>query len=96
MRIEYTGLSEITGPLLFLDGVRGATFEEMIEIVLDSGEGRHGRVMMINGERVAVQVFEGTRGISLVNTRTRFPAIRCGSLSHPTCSGGSSTEPAAR
>lgn len=72
MRIEYIGVSEISGPLLFLDGVKGVSYDEMVEIVLDSGEKRSGRVIMIEGERVAIQVFEGTKGISLVNSRTRF------------------------
>jgi len=72
MRIEYIGVSEISGPLLFLDGVKEASYDEMVEIVLDSGEKRSGRVIMIEGERVAIQVFEGTKGISLVNSRTRF------------------------
>ena len=72
MRIEYIGLSEISGPLLILDGVKEASFDELVEISLDGGEKRHGRVIMIEGERVAIQVFEGTKGISLVNSRTRF------------------------
>lgn len=72
MKIQYTGLSEIKGPLIFLDGVKDVAFEETAEISLDSGEKRHGRVILIDGERVAIQVFEGTKGISLENARTSF------------------------
>jgi len=33
---------------------------------------RTGRVILIDGDRVVVQVFEGTKGLSLQNTHTRF------------------------
>ncbi len=72
MRLEYIGLSEINGPLLVLDGVKDVSFDEMVEITLDTGERRKGRVTMIDGERVVIQVFEGTKGISLENCRTLF------------------------
>ncbi len=72
LKIEYVGLSEINGPLLVLDGVRGVAYDEMAEIVLDSGEHRYGRVTQIDGERAVIQVFEGTKGISLENCHTRF------------------------
>lgn len=70
MRLQYLGLSEINGPLIFLDDVDDAHYEEMVEIQLSSGEKRMGRIVQIEGKRVVVQVFEGTNGISLQNTRT--------------------------
>lgn len=70
MIIQYVGLSEIKGPLIFLDHVTGASFEEMVEIQLISGQKRYGRIVQIVGDRIAVQVFEGTPGLSLTNTRT--------------------------
>ncbi len=76
MSIRYLGLHEINGSLIFLDGVKDVAFEEIVEILLDDGSIRRGRVVQIDGERVVVQVFEGTSGISLGNTKTRF-------LGHP-------------
>lgn len=70
MRLQYLGLSEINGPLIFLDDVDDAHYEEMVEIQLSSGEKRMGRIVQIEGKRIVVQVFEGTSGISLQNTRT--------------------------
>lgn len=70
MIIEYSGLSEISGSLVILDGVSGASYEEMVELRLSDGSVRTGRIIQIDGERVVVQVFEGTRGISLGNTQT--------------------------
>lgn len=74
MILDYVGVKEINGSLIVLDGVRGASFEEMVDIRLDNGSVRHGRIVQIEGERVVVQVFEGTKSISLDNTRTRLKA----------------------
>ena len=71
MYIHYLGLSEINGPLIFLDHVSEAGFEEMVEIRLTNGSIRHGRVVQVEGERVAIQVFEGTHDISLNNTKIK-------------------------
>jgi V/A-type H+-transporting ATPase subunit B len=72
MRTEYIGLSQMQGSLIFLEGVSGVSYDEMAEITLDNGERRYGRVIMLDGTRAVLQVFEGTRGISLENARTRF------------------------
>lgn len=72
MIIEYSGLKEINGSLVVLDNVKNASYDEMVEIRLDNGSLRTGRIVQIDGERVVVQVFEGTKGISLVNTNTVF------------------------
>ncbi|HOP57268.1 MAG TPA: V-type ATP synthase subunit B [Bacillota bacterium] len=76
MNLQYIGLDEINGPLIFMDGVENIGYEEMVEIRLTSGEIRYGRVVLISGKKVAIQVFEGTFGLSLENTRTKF-------LGHP-------------
>lgn len=72
MIIDYVGVKEINGSLIVIDGVKGASFEEIVDIRLDDGTTRQGRIVQMKGERVVVQVFEGTRSISLENTRTRL------------------------
>ena len=52
MNIHYLGLSEINGPLIFLDHVKEAGFEEMVEIKMSNGSVRHGRVVQVEGEKV--------------------------------------------
>lgn len=42
----------------------------MAELHLDDGSTRVGRVVRVDGDRCVIQVFEGTRGLSLVNNRT--------------------------
>ena len=72
MIIDYVGVKEIKGSLIVMDGVKGVSNEEIVDIRLDNGTMRQGRVVQIEGERIVVQVFEGTRRISLKNTRTRL------------------------
>ncbi len=72
MSLEYMGLKDINGPLIALDGVKGASFDEIATIRLSDGTERTGRVVQMEGEKVILQVFEGTNGISLKNTRTVF------------------------
>lgn len=71
MSVEYIGLKEISGPLVILEGVKDASSEEMVEIQVE-GEKRLGRIIEIRGGLCVVQVFEGTDGLSLTNTRTRL------------------------
>lgn len=72
MAIQYIGLSAINGPLVFLEGVSGVGYEEVVELRLENGQTRHGRVIAIDGDRVAIQVFEGTYGISLNEAKIEF------------------------
>lgn len=72
MAIEYLGLTEINGPLVVLDGLQDAAFEEIVEITAPGGEVRTGRIIEIQGERAIVQVFENTSLLSLQNTKTRL------------------------
>ena len=72
MIIEYVGVKEINGSLVVIDGVKGVSYEEIVDIRLDNGTVRQGRVVQIAGDRIVVQVFEGTRDIGLDNTTTRL------------------------
>lgn len=72
MIYEYAGLSQIAGPLVVLEDVRDPSFEETAVIKVNDGSERHGRIIKIDGSRVTLQIFEGTRGISTNNTLTRF------------------------
>lgn len=70
--IQYAGLSEINGPLVCLQGVKDVAYDEIGEITLSDGTKRLGRVVEMQGDKVVLQVFEGTNGISLNNTRISF------------------------
>ena len=60
MAIEYTGLNNIKGPLAVIDGVSGASYEEMVTVALDDGSKRIGRIIEIEGSKAVIQIFEGT------------------------------------
>lgn len=72
MSIQYLGLSEINGPLIALDHVSGVGYDEVAAIALSDGTQRTGRIVEISGEKAILQVFEGTKGLSLKNTKTKF------------------------
>ena len=72
MALQYVGLNEINGSLVVLDHVKGASYDEMVEIQLKNGTTRSGRVVQIEGEKIVVQVFEGTNDLSLENTKTKL------------------------
>ncbi|MEI7668319.1 MAG: V-type ATP synthase subunit B, partial [Erysipelotrichaceae bacterium] len=76
MSRQYIGLKEIKGPLIVLDNVKDVGFEEVVEIALEDGSTRFGRVVEVLGELAVIQVFEGTSGLSKSNTKTRL-------LGHP-------------
>ena len=72
MIIEHLGLSQINGSLIVLDNIKDASYDEMVELKLEDGSSRTGRIVQIEGEKVVIQVFEGTKGLSLVHTKTRM------------------------
>ena len=38
MAVEYLGLSKINGPLAVLEGVRGAAYDEIVEMTVNGSE----------------------------------------------------------
>ncbi|MDN6728878.1 MAG: V-type ATP synthase subunit B [Alkalibacterium sp.] len=69
---EYKTVSEIVGPLMTVEGVEGVKFDELVDIELQTGERRRGQVLEINGDKAVVQLFEGSTGINLEDTKVRF------------------------
>lgn len=69
---EYKTVTEVVGPLMVVDGVKGVNYGELVEIELQTGEIRHGNVLEINQDKAVVQIFEGSTGINLKETKTRF------------------------
>ena len=72
MVLKHLKLDSVNGSLATLNGVTDAANEEIVQMHLQDGTSRTGRVVKIDGEKVAVQVFEGTRGMSMSNTETVF------------------------
>jgi V/A-type H+-transporting ATPase subunit B len=69
---EYIGLSHVSGPIIIVEGVGGVGFDEMVEVTDPGGNLRTGRVLEVTEDLAVVQVFGGTRGLSISSTRVRF------------------------
>ncbi|MDD3794425.1 MAG: V-type ATP synthase subunit B [Lachnospiraceae bacterium] len=72
MAIEYLGLSQIQGPLVILEGVENAFFDEIVEITVAGNEKKMGRIIEIYEDKAVIQVFESTESMSLKNTSSRL------------------------
>lgn len=69
---EYRTIEEVAGPLMLVKDVVGAAYDELGEIILESGERKRCRILEINGTNALVQLFESSVGINLSNSRVRF------------------------
>ena len=72
MAIEYLGLSGINSPLVVLEGLQGAAYDEIVEMTVNGTQKKMGRIIEIHKDRAVIQVFEGTDGMALKNTHTRL------------------------
>ena len=75
MAYQYIGLKEINGPLVVLDEVENASFDELVELHLENGSVRLGRIVQIMGKRVVVFPSERVLVPSNTCTTTRLPMI---------------------
>lgn len=72
MAIEYLGLHAISGPLVVLEGLQDASYDELLDMTVAGRERRIGRIIQMDRDKAVVQVFEGTEGMALRNTHTRL------------------------
>ena len=70
--VQYSKIAEIKGPLVIVDGVENAAFDELVEIETNDGEKRLGKVLEVGNGKAIVQVFEGTTGLSVSGTNAKF------------------------
>ena len=70
--VQYSNIAEIKGPLVVVDGVENAAFDELVEIETNDGEKRLGKVLEVGNGKAIVQVFEGTTGLSVSGTNAKF------------------------
>ena len=72
MAIEYLGLSSINGPLIALEGVQDAFYDEIVDFIVNGKDHKMGRIVEVYEDKAIIQVFEGTENMSLNNTHTRL------------------------
>ncbi|HEX9077891.1 MAG TPA: V-type ATP synthase subunit B, partial [Anaerolineae bacterium] len=69
---QYRTLSYVSGPLIFVERVKNVGYGEIVEIKGADGVLRTGQVLEVNRDRAVVQVFTGTRGLDVDQTRVHF------------------------
>ncbi|AGO60915.1 MULTISPECIES: V-type ATP synthase subunit B [Ferroplasma] len=70
--IIYRSISQINGPLLFVDDVKNASYNEIVSIILDNGERVKGQVLETRNGVAVVQVFGSTTSMSPKSTGVSF------------------------
>lgn len=69
---EYQGITEANGPLIFIENIHNVGYNELVEIQDKEGKQRLGLVLEVSEGKAVVQVFEGTYGMTLSDTKVRF------------------------
>ncbi len=69
---EYQTIREISGPLVLVEEVEGAKYEELVQVQLPSMETRTGRVLEVDHDKALIQLFEGTTGVDIHKSKVRF------------------------
>ncbi len=62
--IIYKSISQINGPLLFVNDVKNASYNEIVDVILDSGERVKGQVLETRNGVAVVQVYGSTTSMS--------------------------------
>ncbi|ACV11614.1 H+transporting two-sector ATPase alpha/beta subunit central region [Halorhabdus utahensis DSM 12940] len=60
---EYQTITEVSGPLVFVETDEPIGYDEIVEIEVGDGDTRRGQVLESTSDHVAIQVFESTQGI---------------------------------
>ena len=69
---ESRTITQIRGPLLFVERVSEVAFDEMVEVIDPRGKMRVGRVLEVDRDMAVVQLFLSTEGLDIARTRVRF------------------------
>lgn len=72
LKKQYLLLDKIQGPIIVLSDVDNAAYDEIVDITVDGKENKKGKVVQIDEDKVTIQVFEGTSGISTNNSSVSF------------------------
>ena len=70
--LQYTGVKNIDGPLVFMENVSGVAYDDLVEVRAPGGEVRLGQVLDVTTSTALVQIFGGTDALSRSSTRSRF------------------------
>jgi len=69
---EYRTVTQIAGPLVFVEGVSGVGYNEIVEVTLPDGEKKKGQVLEVSEGIAVVQIFGTTTGLDTRRTSVKF------------------------
>ncbi|MEM2926190.1 MAG: V-type ATP synthase subunit B [Candidatus Bathyarchaeia archaeon] len=69
--VKLASVREISGPLLFVETMPGASFGELVEVTTPTGEERWGQIIDVSEDITLIQVFEGTLDLDVKSTIIR-------------------------
>ncbi len=69
---EHIGINSIRGPIIIIENIKNVGYDEVVEVKLEDGTERRGKVLETSDEFVVIQLFEGTGGINPKSSRVRF------------------------
>jgi V/A-type H+/Na+-transporting ATPase subunit B len=72
MKKEYLILDKVQGPLVVLSDVDDAAYDEIVDLIIDGKQRKKGKVVQIYKDKVIIQIFESTSGISIENAEVSF------------------------
>ena len=72
MKKEYRTIKELAGPLMLVDQVEGVKYDELVEIEQADGSLRRGKVLEINQDKALLQLFEGSQGLRIADSKAKF------------------------
>ncbi|RIH89069.1 V-type ATP synthase beta chain [Calidithermus terrae] len=68
LKREYTAVTYVSGPLLFLEGAKDLAYGAIVNIDDGTGRVRGGQVIEVSDQYTVLQVFEETSGLNLERT----------------------------
>ena len=69
---EYKTIREIAGPIMLVTDVEGVKYEELVDIRMQDGSKRRGKVLEVGEQATLIQLFEGSEGINMKDSSVRF------------------------
>lgn len=72
VKVGYKNISQISGPLIFVEGVKNAGYNEIVTIEAPDGTLKSGQVLDTRNGMAIVQVFGPTAGLDNMNTTVKF------------------------
>jgi V/A-type H+-transporting ATPase subunit B len=72
MRKEYQTVTNVEGPLVFVDKVENVGYNEIVEVKLPNGDIRKGQVLETAKGKAVIQIFGVTTGLDVKETKVKF------------------------